>query len=132
MRRAPSAPTSRTTVSQCSPLGALASSTVMVSTTLLWRRIGGRPLFCDQDECEGPPNFKELADTTGFGLNYNGSVCLNNICMCVFLICWAVSRGSELHFLRWANVTVGLPCVVQNTAYTAYGPDGEFVDIVSR
>ncbi|PIL33964.1 hypothetical protein GSI_03672 [Ganoderma sinense ZZ0214-1] len=65
------------------------------------------------DECEGPPNFKELTDTTGFGLNSNGSVCLNNICM-------------------WANVTVGLPCVVQNTAYTAYGPNGEFVDIVSR
>ena len=35
------------------------------------------------DECEGPPNFKELADNTGFGLNVNGSVCLNNICMCV-------------------------------------------------
>ena len=37
-----------------------------------------------EDECEGPPNFKELTDTTGFGLNVNGSVCLNNICMCVF------------------------------------------------
>ena len=34
-------------------------------------------------ECEGPPNFAELRDTTGFGLNVNGSICLNNICMCV-------------------------------------------------
>ena len=33
---------------------------------------------------------------------------------------------------RWANVTVGRPCAVQNTAYTAYGPRGEFVHIVSR
>ncbi|RPD78518.1 hypothetical protein L226DRAFT_457878 [Lentinus tigrinus ALCF2SS1-7] len=75
--------------------------------------VGSACQFNRDDECEGPPNFKELADTTGFGLNVNGSICLNNVCM-------------------WANVTVGLPCVVQNTAYTAYGPDGEFVDIVSR
>lgn len=34
-----------------------------------------------KDQCEAPPNFKELADTTGRGLNFNGSVCLNNICM---------------------------------------------------
>lgn len=33
------------------------------------------------DQCEGPPNHKELADHTGFGLNVNGSVCLNNTCM---------------------------------------------------
>ncbi|PIL33963.1 hypothetical protein GSI_03671 [Ganoderma sinense ZZ0214-1] len=65
------------------------------------------------DECEAPPNFNELADTTGFGLNFNGSVCLHNICM-------------------WANVTVGRPCVVQNTAYTAYGRRGEFIYMVSR
>ncbi|EIW62480.1 uncharacterized protein TRAVEDRAFT_113902 [Trametes versicolor FP-101664 SS1] len=75
--------------------------------------VGSACQFNRDDECEGPPNSKELEDTTGFGLNSNGSVCLNNICM-------------------WANVTVGLPCIVQNTAYTAYGPDGEFIDIVSR
>jgi hypothetical protein len=27
---------------------------------------------------------------------------------------------------------VGETCIVENTAYVAYGPDGEFVDIVSR
>ncbi|KAI0779978.1 hypothetical protein C8Q74DRAFT_1456343 [Fomes fomentarius] len=75
--------------------------------------VGAACQFNRDDECEAPPNFKELVDTTGFGLNHNGSVCLNNICM-------------------WANVTVGLPCTVQNTAYTAYGPNGEFIDIVSR
>ncbi len=35
----------------------------------------------DSDECEAPPNFKELADNSGLGLNVNGSVCLNNLCM---------------------------------------------------
>lgn len=34
-----------------------------------------------QDQCEGPPNFKELADQNGRGLNVNGSVCLKNVCM---------------------------------------------------
>lgn len=65
------------------------------------------------DQCEGPPDWKELADHSGMGLNHNGSVCLNNICM-------------------WANVTEGQPCVVENTAYIAYTSNGEFADIVSR
>jgi len=66
------------------------------------------------DQCEAPPNFQELADTTGFALNHNGSVCLNFQCM-------------------WANATLGQTCVVENTNYIAYGADGkEFPDIVSR
>ncbi|KAK0504880.1 hypothetical protein EDD18DRAFT_1126802 [Armillaria luteobubalina] len=65
------------------------------------------------DQCEGPPNFKELADESNLGLNVNGSVCLNNICM-------------------WANVTEGETCVVENTAYIAYGTNQEYIDIVSR
>ena len=66
------------------------------------------------DQCQPPPNFAQLADTSGMGLNTNGSVCINNICM-------------------WANATVGENCSVENTAYIAYGPSGEeFIDIVSR
>lgn len=65
------------------------------------------------DQCEGPPNFKELADTSGRGTNRNGSVCLNNVCM-------------------WANASLGTACVVENTAYVAYEASGEFLDIVSR
>lgn len=65
------------------------------------------------DECEAPPNFKQLADDSGRGLNFNGSVCLNNVCM-------------------WANETLGNKCVVENTPYIAYGISGEFIDIVSR
>jgi len=33
---------------------------------------------------------------------------------------------------RWANATLGTSCLVENTAYTAYGAAGEFIDIVSR
>ncbi|KAF8906577.1 hypothetical protein CPB84DRAFT_1813819 [Gymnopilus junonius] len=65
------------------------------------------------DQCEGPQNFKELADTSGRGLNVNGSVCLNNVCM-------------------FANATLGSNCTVENTPYIAYGASGEFIDIVSR
>ncbi|KAF4621243.1 hypothetical protein D9613_000652 [Agrocybe pediades] len=65
------------------------------------------------DQCEAPPNFKELADTSGRGLNFNGSVCLNNKCY-------------------WANATLGTQCVFENTPYIAYGVSGEFIDIVSR
>ncbi|KAJ7703290.1 hypothetical protein B0H17DRAFT_1042610 [Mycena rosella] len=65
------------------------------------------------DECEAPPNADALRDTTNRGLNFNGAVCLNNVCM-------------------WANQTAGNSCTVENTAYIAYGPSGEFIDIVSR
>ncbi|KAH9910951.1 hypothetical protein B0H21DRAFT_782468 [Amylocystis lapponica] len=76
--------------------------------------VGSPCQFNRDDQCLGPPNHHELADTTGYGLNVNGSVCLNNVCM-------------------YANVTLGQTCVVQNTAYVAYGPDGaEYPDVVSR
>ena len=38
------------------------------------------------DQCEAPSNYQDLADTSGRGLNFNGSVCLNNQCMSVHLI----------------------------------------------
>ncbi|KAH8828318.1 hypothetical protein DL96DRAFT_1602678 [Flagelloscypha sp. PMI_526] len=75
--------------------------------------IGSPCQFNRDDQCQAPPNFKELADTTGHGTNVNGSVCLKNVCM-------------------WANVTQGETCVFENTAYIAYGSDGEFPYIVSR
>ncbi|KAJ3776508.1 hypothetical protein FB446DRAFT_292119 [Lentinula raphanica] len=63
------------------------------------------------DQCQGPPNYKDLLDTTNRGLNVNGSLCLNNVCM-------------------WANVTENEDCVVQNTAYIGYtASGGEFIDI---
>ncbi len=37
--------------------------------------------YIPADQCLGPDNFKDLADTSGRGLNVNGSVCLNYMCM---------------------------------------------------
>jgi len=65
------------------------------------------------DQCQPPPNFAQLADNTVHGLNFNGSVCLNNVCM-------------------YANVTLGLACAVENTPYIGYAGTNEFIDIVSR
>lgn len=80
---------------------------------LLLLTVGSPCQLNRDDQCEGPPDFADLADTTGRGQNVNGSVCLNNICM-------------------WANATLGTSCVVENTAYTGYGTSGEFINIVSR
>ncbi|KAF9654016.1 hypothetical protein BDM02DRAFT_3086236 [Thelephora ganbajun] len=65
------------------------------------------------DQCQPPPNAKELADKSPHGLNFNGAVCLNFKCM-------------------WANVTLGLPCVVENTAYISYGANDEYIDIMCQ
>jgi len=65
------------------------------------------------DECQPPPDARDLTDTSPHGLNVEGAVCLNFKCM-------------------WANVTLGLPCVVENTAYISYGANDEYIDIVSR
>jgi len=72
--------------------------------------VGGQCQKDRDDECQPPPNSKELA---GY-LNVNGSVCLNFTCY-------------------YANVTAGQTCVNENTAYTAYTDSGsEYVYIVSR
>jgi len=74
----------------------------------------GQPCQFDRDDsCVAPDNFKDLRDTTGNGLNVNGSICLNFVC-------------------QFANVTVGSTCEIENTGYIAYGPSGEFVYVVSR
>ncbi|KAF8622358.1 hypothetical protein AX15_007089 [Amanita polypyramis BW_CC] len=78
---------------------------------LLWEVHASLTVMANQ--CESPPNFRELSDETGRGQNVNGSVCLNNICM-------------------WANATDGSPCTVENIPYIAYGFNGEFLNIVSR
>lgn len=49
-----------------------------------------------------------------------------------------VRRKPELNYVelkcesRWANVTIGLSCQVENTAYIAYTGTNEFIDVVSR
>ncbi|WWD20420.1 hypothetical protein CI109_104896 [Kwoniella shandongensis] len=62
------------------------------------------------DECQRPPNYKDLA---GY-LNTNGTACLNFTCYL-------------------ADVTLGQTCVNDNTPYTAYNDEGAaYAFIVSR
>lgn len=42
------------------------------------------------------------------------------------------TRILMVNISRWANVTLGLPCVIENTAYISYGVSDEYIDIVSR
>ena len=81
------------------------------------------------DSCVGPDDFKELRDTTGRGLNVNGSICLNFACQYVFRV---LSTLPTSYLFRFANVTAGSTCEIENTGYIAYGPSGEFVYVVSR
>ncbi|CCM01150.1 uncharacterized protein FIBRA_03198 [Fibroporia radiculosa] len=77
--------------------------------------VGSPCQFNRDDQCIGPPNHRELTDGTGFGLNVNGSVCLNNLSP------------------RWANASVGDACQVQNIAFVAFGRNGiNYPDVVSR
>jgi hypothetical protein len=81
------------------------------------------------DSCVGPDDFKDLRDITGRGLNVNGSICLNFVCQYVFRV---LSTRSTSHLFRFANITAGSTCEIENTGYIAYGPSGEFVYVVSR
>ena len=81
------------------------------------------------DSCVGPDDFKDLRDTTGNGLNINGSICLNFLCQYVFRVLFTRSIS---HLFRFANITAGSTCEIENTGYIAYGPSGEFVYVVSR
>lgn len=75
------AQTKKTIVRISSQLEALANLIVMVRYG--WAEGDGMvdPLDKYTDECEGPPDWKDLADNSGLGINVNGSVCLNNLCM---------------------------------------------------
>lgn len=73
-----------------------------------WLPVGAACQLNRDDECEPAPD-SSLATRD----NHRGAICLNYTCM-------------------WANVTVGQPCVVENTAYIAYSTAGEFINIVSR
>jgi len=95
------------------------------------------------DECGPPPNWQELASPK----NHNGTLCLNYRCTYVVASLFFV-RGSTAHgisrkntwltslryFSSYANVTLGNPCIVENTPYFAYaaGTGDQFINVVSR
>ncbi|KAL1714257.1 hypothetical protein EV715DRAFT_257643 [Schizophyllum commune] len=45
-------------------------------------RVDSRCQLNRDDQCEAPPDWRKLADHSGAGRNHNGTVCLNNTCMC--------------------------------------------------
>lgn len=51
---------------------------------------------------------------------------------CKFYLDLLSTRTLIVRSSRWANITLGLPCVVENTAYISYGANDEYIDIVSR
>ena len=53
-------------------------------------------------------------------MNANGTVCLHLTCMCV-LFCFQ----SDVYTTRYANVTLGAPCITDSTSYVGTGPKGK-------
>jgi hypothetical protein len=73
--------TRKINVNLYSLLVALANSIATVRFHRILMFVNDSPSL--KDQCEAPPNFSELADKLHRGLNFNGSVCLNNQCMYV-------------------------------------------------
>ncbi|KAI0349555.1 hypothetical protein OH77DRAFT_1507429 [Trametes cingulata] len=71
----------------------------------------GSPCQMDRDDqCGPPPNWSDLASNQ----NFNGSLCLKSTC-------------------RYANMTLGQPCVLDGVTYIDIGPNGEkFSNTVTR
>ena len=59
--------------------------------------------------------------------------CLSQFCLPVRIACVRLQTIRWwLTFPRFANVTAGSQCEIENTGYVGYGPSGEFVYVVSR
>jgi hypothetical protein len=70
----------------CQPLLAVGSPCQLNRDGEYEKGVVPEVLMVGLDQCEPPSNFEELADTSNRGLNVNGSVCLNNVCTCVYLL----------------------------------------------
>lgn len=81
VKRASSVQMRWTLARQSCLLGLHVNSTEMVCAVLLPFFFLFASLNDCSDQCEPPPNFRELADTSDRGQNVNGSLCLNNVCM---------------------------------------------------
>ena len=86
----------------------------------------GQTCQVDRDEqCAPPPNARDLAGNAS--RSANGSVCLKSTCACVFRVCCCFAC-TEPRVDRYANRTLGQPCVLDIATYT----DGEYRNIISR
>ncbi|TFY70183.1 hypothetical protein EVG20_g2833 [Dentipellis fragilis] len=57
--------------------------------------VGSPCQFDRDDECQAPDNFQELRDTSGRGLNVNGSICLNFVCQWAWRVILAAKIASR-------------------------------------
>jgi hypothetical protein len=74
------------------------------------------------EQCAPPPNWSYLAS----GLNFNGSLCLNGKCR--FVALWHLLSLSSHHSVghsRYANITLGQACQIENTTYLGLDLTGE-------
>jgi hypothetical protein len=72
-------------VSKKLPLGTHVNSIAMVCSLVSFNWIlSTHILLLPLDSCEPPSDASQLKDTSGQGRNFNGAVCLNFVCQCVF------------------------------------------------
>jgi hypothetical protein len=68
------------------------------------------------EQCARPQNWQELASSQ----NNNGSICIKSTCMSVIRLMALFARDlTQTLYLpfRYANVTLGLPCTLEQTTY---------------
>lgn len=83
--------------------------------------VGGVCELNRDEQCAPPLDWQDLADTQ----NFNGSICLHSMCMCVFVISIGAHVNPSIKCGRYANVTLGQPCIADNTTYVDFGLDGQ-------
>jgi hypothetical protein len=88
---------------------------------------GMRCQFERDEQCAPPVDWEEL----GSAMDFNGSICLKGVCMWVYCL----SRFFLLMVTsyRYANVTLGQPCVIDDTAYNVTDANGQWsATVVTR
>ena len=82
----------------------------------------GEPCQMNRDEqCAPPSDWMELASSR----NFNGSICLHSTCMYVAELFMVRKKLNYPQPIRYANITLGQPCISDNTTYFDFGPGSE-------
>lgn len=91
---------------------------------------GGACQLDRDDQCAPPPNWIDVASNQ----NFNGSLCLQSTCTYAmgYLSLWFLILTMFVHD-RYANMTLGQPCILDDVTYIDMGPNGEqFSNTVTR
>ncbi|EKM58604.1 uncharacterized protein PHACADRAFT_117686 [Phanerochaete carnosa HHB-10118-sp] len=83
------------------------------------RSVGDSCEMNRDEQCAPPKEDVTLASNQ----NFYGAVCLNSLCMYVIFSCAAGCEADSRR--RWANVTLGQGCIVDDTTYVDVGSDGQ-------